>query len=84
MPVRDSSETAGKSAAGVTRRSKFWASKFRIPRTSNLERSPVLRDYPGLVRCEEAVDECVFGELGRRVKIELHHDLRFMKFDGLR
>ena len=30
------------------------------------------------------MDEGVLCELGRRVKIELHHDLRFMKFDGLR
>ena len=37
-----------------------------------------------LLRCEDAVDESVLCQLRRRVKIKLCHDLRFMKFDGLR
>ena len=37
-----------------------------------------------LIRCEETVDEGVLCELRRRVKIELRHDLRFMKLDRLR
>ena len=37
-----------------------------------------------LLRCEDAMDEGVFRQLRRRVKIELRHDLRFMKLDRLR
>ena len=37
-----------------------------------------------LVRCEEAMDEGVLCQLRRRVKIELRHDLGFMKLDSLR
>lgn len=41
-------------------------------------------EYCGLVRCEEAVEEGVLCQLRRCVKIELHHELRFVKFDCLR
>jgi len=84
----ETGETGGKSATGATRSSKFW-----VRSSVNLELSPVSlvphfsrvsREYRGLVRCEEAVDEGVLCELRRRVKIELRHDLRFMKLDGLR
>jgi hypothetical protein len=37
-----------------------------------------------LVRCEEAMDEGVLCQLRCRVKIELRHDLGFMKLDSLR
>ena len=37
-----------------------------------------------LVRCEEAVDEGVLCQLRRRMQIELGHDVRFVKLDGLR
>lgn len=44
----------------------------------------VTHDYCRLIRCEDAVDEGVLCQFRRCVKIELHHDLRFMKLDCLR
>jgi hypothetical protein len=37
-----------------------------------------------LVRCKETMAEGVLCQLRCRVKIELRHDLRFVKLDGLR
>jgi len=61
------------------RDSKAEGSRFGGPDTSAFGLNPF-----SLIRCEEAVDESVLCELRRRVKIEEHHDLRFMKLDSLR
>src|SRR5262249_24671278 len=42
------------------------------------------RTYGALSRSEDTVDEGILRQLRRSVKIELRHDLRFMKLDRLR
>jgi hypothetical protein len=70
--------TEATSLASVFRRcTPSWRDKLGI---ADADAVRLILEHRG----EEAVDECVLCELRRRVKIELRHDLRFMKLDSLR